>query len=196
VAVPPTPDVTQLLLAWRNGNRAALDTLVPLVHAELRRLVHRYMLGERHSQPLRTTTLVNEVCLRLVEPERVRRQHRTHFHAICAPLVRRILVDTARSRASLKGVREVFHLELDEAAVVSKEPEADLVALDEALQKLAAIDARKSQIVELRYFAGMTVEETAEALDVSPETVMRDGKLAKLFLLREVRRGLSIEPTG
>ncbi len=188
MAAHPTPDVTRLLQAWCNGDPAALDRLVPLVYTELHRLAHRHMLGERHAEPLQTTALVNEAYLRLVRSERVRWQNRTHFYAVSSQVMRRILVDAARSRESVKRGGDVVHVSLDEAPLVSPEPEADLVALDEALTKLGEIDARKCRVVEMRYFGGLSVEETAEALAVSTQTVMRDWAMAKLFLLRELRQ--------
>lgn len=193
LTAPPTPDVTRLLQAWRNGDPAALDRLVPLVYTELHRLAHCHMLGERRAQPLQTTALVNEAYLRLVKSERVRWQNRAHFYAVSSQLMRRILVDEARSRGSVKRGGDVVHLALDEALLVAPEPEADLVPLDEALTKLEAVDARKCRVVEMRYFGGLSVEETAEALGVSPPTIMRDWAMAKLFLLRELRR---VEPAG
>lgn len=182
------PDVTRLLLAWRDGDSTALHKLVPLVYAQLRRLAHRQMRSERPGHILQTTALVHETYLRLVDSERVHWQNRAHFFAISAQLMRRILVDAARSRGSLKRGGEAVHVALDEAPLVSREPGTDVIALDEALTKLAAVDARKSQVVELRHFGGLSVEETAEALQVSPETVMRDWKMAKLWLLRELKR--------
>jgi RNA polymerase sigma factor (TIGR02999 family) len=176
------------LLAWRGGDRAALERLVPLVYAELRRQAHRQMRRERPGHTLQTTALVNETYLRLVDSKRVRWQNRAHFFGVCAQLMRRILIDHARARGSLKRGGDAVHVALDDTPVGSSPPYADLLALDEALTRLAAIDMRKSRVVELRYFAGLSVEETAEALDVSPDTVMRDWKMAKLWLLRELKR--------
>jgi RNA polymerase sigma factor (TIGR02999 family) len=190
----PAPDVTRLLLAWRGGDAEALQALLPLVYVELRRLAHRQMRGERPGRTLQTTALVHEAYLRLVDSDRVRWQNRAHFFAISAQLMRRILVDAARSRGSLKRGGEAVHIALDDAPLVSREPDTDVIALDEALTRLATVDARKSQVVELRYFGGLSVEETAEALHVSPETVMRDWKMAKLWLLRELKRGTTAEP--
>jgi len=192
VPAPVEPDVTRLLLAWRRGDGQALEELVPLVYAELHRLAHRQMRGERPGHFLQTTALVNEAYLRLVESDRVRWQNRSHFFAICAQLMRRILVDAARSRGSLKRGGETLLLPLEEAAVVSRERDAALIALDAALAGLAALDPRKSQVVELRYFGGLTVEETAGVLQVSVETVMRDWKMAKLWLLRELKRDAAV----
>jgi len=192
VAAPAASDFTRLLLAWRDGDRVALDQLVPLVYAELRRLAHCQMRRERPSHTLQTTALVNEAYLRLVDSKRVRWQNRAHFFAITAQLMRRILVDDARARGSLKRGGKAVHVALEDTPVASPPPDADLLALDEALTRLAAVDKRKSQVVDLRHFGGLSVEETAEALHVSPETVMRDWKVAKLWLLRELKR----EATG
>jgi RNA polymerase sigma factor (TIGR02999 family) len=179
-------EITQLLLAWNKGDEKALDRLIPLVHEELHRLAHRYMAGERAGHPLQTTALVNEAYLRLVDSSRVRWQNRAHFFAVSAQLMRRILVDVARARKKLKRGGDVIQVPLDEAAAISQEPSADLVALDEALQMLASFDERKSKVVELRFFGGLSVDETAEVLKVSPITVIRDWNLAKVWLLREL----------
>jgi RNA polymerase sigma factor (TIGR02999 family) len=188
VAVPSSPEVTQLLLAWSQGESAALDKLVPLVHAELSRLAHHYMAGERTGHTLQTTALVNEAFLRLVDSSQVRWQNRAHFMAVSAQLMRRILVDFARSRNYLKRGAGAQQVTLDEAMMISEAPDVDLVELDRALAQLAAVDARKSQVVELRFFGGLTEEEAAEVLKVSPETVRRDLRLAKTWLLREMDR--------
>lgn len=188
--------MTRLLLAWRSGDRAALEELVPLVYAELRRLAHRQMRRERPGHTLQTTALVNETYLRLVDAKQVRWQNRAHFFAICAQLMRRILVDHARARGSLKRGGDAVHVALDDTPLGSPPPDADLLALDEALTSLATVDVRKSRVVELRHFGGLSVEETAEALDVSPETVMRDWKVAKLWLLRELKREAAEEAAG
>ena len=181
-------DVTVLLAAWGRGDKAALDELVALVHRELRRLAHRYMAGQQGVRTLQTTALVNEAFLRLVDCQRVRWQDRTHFFAVSANLMRRILVDYARSRNYRKrgsGVRPIaFNEELD----CSPERTADLIALDDALNALAAIDQRKSKVVELKFFGGLTTEEIAEVLQVSEPTVLRDWKLAKSWLQREMKR--------
>ena len=195
--VPPeAPDVTRLLLAWRGGDRGALDTLVPLVHAELRRLAHRQMRGERAGHPLQTTALVNEAYLRLVDSHRVQWQNRAHFFAISAGLMRRVLVDAARARGSLKRGGKAVHVSLNDAPDVTRTPDVDVIALDDALDALADLDARKSQVVELRYFGGLSVDETAEALGVSPETVKRDWRMAKLWLVRELKARVPQEPGG
>jgi RNA polymerase sigma-70 factor (ECF subfamily) len=178
------PNVTDLLLAWSGGDEQALEQLVPLVHHELRRLARRQMGGERHGHTLQTTALVNEAYLRLVDLTRIRWQDRSHFLAMSARLMRRILVDHARSRGYQKRGGGAARVSLEEALVVTSERPQDLVALDDALQALAAVDERKSRVVEMRFFGGLTVEETASALDVSPETVMRDWRLAKVWLLR------------
>lgn len=180
--------ITRLLLAWNEGDGQALDQLMPLVHDELHRLAHRYMAGERLGHPLQTTALVNEAYLRLIDSSRVRWQNRAHFFAVSAQLMRRILVDVARARKKLKRGGESIHVSLDEAMTIPHEPGADLVALDEALTALAAFDQRKSKVVELRFFGGLTVEETAEVLKVSEVTVARDWGLAKIWLLRELER--------
>src|SRR5689334_4470071 len=187
-SVPPArPDVTRLLLAWRGGDREALNTLVPLVYAELRRLAHRQMRGERAGHSLQTTALVNEAFLRLVDSDRVHWQNRAHFFAISAGLMRRILVDDARARRSHKRGGRTVHVSLDDAPDVARTPGVDVIALDDALEALEHLDARKSQVVELRYFGGLSVDETAEALGVSAETVTRDWRMAKLWLVRELK---------
>src|SRR5262245_42735918 len=179
-------EITQLLLAWSEGDERALDRLIPLVHEELHRLAHRYMAGERAGHPLQTTALVNEAYLRLIDSSRVRWQNRAHFFAVSAQLMRRILVDIARARKKLKRGGDLIEVSWDEALSVSVESSADVIALDDALQTMAAFDERKSRIVELRFFGGLSVEETAEVLNVSPTTVMRDWGLAKAWLLREL----------
>jgi RNA polymerase sigma-70 factor (ECF subfamily) len=186
---PPERQVTGLLLAWGAGDESAFEQLVPLVHAELRTLAHRAMGRERAGHTLQTTALVNEAYLRLIDVSRVRWQDRAHFFAMSARLMRRILVDHARSRRSQKRGGATRLISLEEALIVSPERGSDLVALDDALHGLAAVDARKCQVVELRYFAGLSVEESAEALKVSPDTILRDWRLAKAWLLRELSRG-------
>ena len=176
--------ITSLLLEWNGGNREALERLIPLVHDELRRLAHRYMGGERAGHPLQTTALVNEAYLRLIDSSRVQWKNRAHFFAVSAQLMRRILVDVARARQKLKRGGEAVVVPLEEAATVSGGRPLDLIALDIALSKLAGFDERKSRVVELRYFAGLSVEETAEVLEVAPITVMRDWDLAKVWLSR------------
>ena len=185
---PPTREVTGLLLAWGAGDESAFEQLVPLVHTELRRLAHREMRRERAGHTLQTTALVNEAYMRLVDVSKVQWQDRAHFFAMSARLMRRILVDHARARQSQKRGGATVRLSLEESLIVSPERGADLVALDDALKALTAFDARKSQVVEMRYFGGLTVEETAESLQVSPDTVLRDWRLAKVWLLRELSR--------
>ena len=182
----PLSSPTALLLAWNRGEADALDALLPLVYEELRRLAARYMKGERRDHTLDATALVNEAYLRLIEVQRVQWTNRAHFFAMAATLMRRILVDAARARGYQKRGGGAAVLSLDEALIVPAEPGADLVALDDALTALAAIDPRKSQVVEMRFFGGLSLEETAEALHVSRDTVKRDWKMAKLWLLREM----------
>ncbi|HTQ52928.1 MAG TPA: sigma-70 family RNA polymerase sigma factor [Bryobacteraceae bacterium] len=184
---PSSHQVTQLLQAWSEGDPGAFDQLVPLVYAELHRLARHYMAHERPGHILQTTALVNEAYLRLVDTDQANWRNRAHFYGACSNVMRRILVDWARSRQSLKRGAEVRPLELDEA-LVAAEPELDLVALDGALDALAALDPRKSRVVEMRFFGGLSVEETAEVLKTSPETVMRDWKFAKNWLRRELGR--------
>jgi RNA polymerase sigma-70 factor (ECF subfamily) len=185
----PSPDeITALLLDWGNGDKAALDRVIPMVYQELRRLAHGQMRRERAGDTLQTTALINEAYLRLVDYARVRPRDRAHFFAIAAQAMRRILIERARSRQSAKRGSGAQKVSLNEAADVSNERAADLVALDEALTNLAAIDPRKAQIVELRYFGGMTIEETAEVRDVSTPTVERDWHTAKIWLHREVSK--------
>ena len=178
--------VTQLLLAWNEGDEGALERLVPLVYQELRRLARRQMRGERPDHSLQPTALINEAYLRMVDLRNVQWQNRAHFFALCAQMMRRILEDFARSRRYQKRGGGARPIPLDHALEVSPEKSKDLVAVDNALTALAKIDARKGQVVELRFFGGLTAEETAEVLKVSPETVLRDWKLAKAWLLREL----------
>lgn len=185
---PAARDVTQLLLAWGGGDEAALDALVPLVYAELHRLARLYMRRERHGHTLQTTALVNDAYVRLIDASRVRWQNRTHFFAVSARLMRQILVDAARAHGPLKRGGDVARVPLDDELAVFSERDDDLVAVDPALTALAAVDPRKGQVVELRYFGGLTVEETADVLKVSADTVMRDWKLARLWLHRELGR--------
>jgi len=180
-------DVTALLIEWRGGDPGAMERLLPLVHGELRRLARRHMAGEGPDHVLQATALVNEVYLKLIDIRRVQWQDRAHFFAMAARLMRRILVDAARSRGYQKRGGGAPVVSLDEALLVPIEPGNDLVALDEALTALAAVDARKSQVVEMRFFGGLSIDETAEALQVSRDTVKRDWRMAKLWLLRELR---------
>jgi RNA polymerase sigma-70 factor, ECF subfamily len=180
-------DVTGLLRAWGAGDEAALRQLMPLVYDEIHRLARRYMARERPGHALQTTALVHEVYFRLVDVKNVDWQNRSHFYALCARLMRRILVDFARSKNFQKREGKFAHLQLDAAAHLEVATAgSEVVAVDEALQKLAKTDPRKSEMVELRFFGGLTVEETASVLGVSPETVMRDWKLAKAWLMREL----------
>ncbi len=176
--------VTHLLRAWGQGDEGALEQLAPLVEKELHRLAHKYMSRERPGQTLQTTALVNEVYLRLIDIQQVSWQNRAHFFAISARMMRRILTDFARSRRYLKRGGAAVQVSWDEALAVSEEPDADIVAIDAALSKLAEVDPRKSQVVELRFFGGLSVEETAEVLKISQQTVMRDWKFAKAWLMR------------
>ncbi len=179
-------EVTQLLAAWSGGDRSALDKLLPLVEDELHRLAHRYMSRERQDHTLQTTALVNEAYLKLID-QKVDWQNRAHFFGIAAQIMRRILIDHARKHlgAQRRGGKK---LSLDDAAVVSDERAAELMALDDALTSLTKVDERKGRVVELRYFGGLSVEETAEVLGVSVDTITRDWRRAKAFLRRELSR--------
>jgi len=190
----PSPgEVTQLLVDWSNGNRAALDRLTPLVYEELHRLAHRHMRLERPNHTLQTSALVNEAYVRLVDQRNLHWKNRAHFFSIASKLMRRVLVDLARAHHRTKRGSGALAVSLDEAAIVSRERAAELVALDDALTSLAEIDPRKSQVVELRFFGGMSVEEAAEALGVSPITVKRDWSTAKAWLYRAISSGVVIE---
>ena len=181
-------DVTALLIDWRDGDAGALEQLLPLVHEELRRLAKRQMAGERPGHVLQATALVNEVYLRLVDIRRVRWQDRAHFFAMAARLMRRVLVDFARARKNQKRGGALRRLTFNENLAVASDTPDDLIAIDDALRGLAAQYERKSQVVELRFFGGLSVEQTAEVLKISPVTVMRDWKFAKNWLLRELSR--------
>jgi RNA polymerase sigma factor (TIGR02999 family) len=181
-------EVTQLLLAWADGDKQALEALMPIVYRELHRLARRYMAGERVQHTLQASALVNEAYLKLIDVERVQWQNRAHFFGVSAQMMRRILVDFARSRQYQKrggGARQVT---LNEELIPSSGNTNDLAALDDALKSLESIDPRKVRVVEMRFFAGLSVEETAEAMQVSPETVMRDWKFAKAWLQRELKK--------
>jgi len=180
-------DFTRLLLAWNGGDDGALQKLVPQVYQELRRLAKRQMRGEHPDHTLQTTALINEAYLRLVNLRSVQWHNRAHFFALCARLMRNILVDFARSRRYAKRGGGVQPVSLEESLVVA--PSTGLVAVDDALKALAKVDDRKAQVVELRFFGGLTVEESAEVLKVSAETIRRDWRLAKVWLLRELSRG-------
>ena len=188
MTTPAPKEVTQLLIAWSNGEEDALEKLVPLVYDELRSIARRYMRREPAGHTLQTTALVNEAYLRLIEQKEMKWQNRAHFFAISAQLMRRILVSMARARHADKRGGEARQVSLDEALVISEERAAELVALDEAMNELAALDPRRSRVVELRYFGGLSVEETAEVLKISPETVMRDWKRAKAWLYTQLNR--------
>jgi RNA polymerase sigma-70 factor (ECF subfamily) len=182
-------NVTGLLLAWSDGDQAALEKLIPLVYAELHRLAKRYMRREVAGHTLQTSALVNEAYIRLIDAHRVRWQNRSHFFAVSAQLMRRILVDFARARQSLKRGGSVRQVSLDEGLVVSPERGADLLAVDEALERLCALNARQGHVVELRYFGGLNEEEVADVLKVSPRTVRHDWSLARAWLYRELSLG-------
>ncbi len=176
-----------MLLAWGEGDRAALDELTPIVYDELRRLAKNYMRGQRAGHTLQTTALVNEAYLRLIDSSRIDWQNRTHFFAMAARLMRRILVDFARARNSLKRGGNLQKVSFEEALAVPLEPETNLVALDEALKKLAELNPRQSQVVELRYFGGLSEEEIAATLEISVRTVRRDWSIARAWLFRSIK---------
>jgi len=181
-----THEVTVLLRAWNRGDEQALQKLMPLVYRDLRQAARRYMVGERSGHILQTTALVNETYLRLVDVQRVSWQNRAHFLAMCAQLMRRILTDFARSRRYQKRSGKLNRVTFTEALCVAPQSDTDLAALDAALKKLAVVDERKSRVVEMRFFGGLTVQESAEVLKVSQDTVMRDWNFAKVWLLREL----------
>ena len=187
-------EITRWLKAWRRGDASALDRLTPLVYDELRRLARGYMRKEPPGHTLQATALVNEAFLRLVDARDVDWHDRTHFFVVSARIMRRILVDAARARGALKRGGEVEHVahstavDLDHLPAVAPDLGAQLTALDDALEVLARMDPRRAQVVDLRYFGGLTVEETAQVLDISPQTVMRDWKLARAWLARELTR--------
>ena len=185
---PSPPEITQLLLAWSHGDQAALEDLTRVVYEELRRLAHRYMARERLGHALQTTALVHEAYLRLIDGKKVQWQNRAHFFAVSAQLMRRILVDFARSRLYQKRGGNAEQVSFDEALVVARGKSTDLVALDDALTALASVDPRMSQVVELRFFGGLSVEETAEVLKISTDTVTSDWKLAKVWLRQRLER--------
>lgn len=189
--------ITQLLQAWNQGDEGAIEKLVPLVYDELHRLAHRYMADERTEHTLQTTELVNEAYVRLVDSAHANWENRAHFFGVCAQVMRRILVDWARSRQTLKRGAGVRALDFEnalawEALPLAKLPGNDLVAIDDALKSLTALDQRKGQVVEMRFFGGLSVKETAEVLKISPETVQRDWKFAKSWLRRELSGGSSL----
>lgn len=198
MAFVPSAEITRLLRAWGGGDQAALDQLAPLVYRELHRIAHRYMQHERPGHTLQTTALVNEAYLRLVDVNEVRWQDRAHFFAVSAQMMRRILLDAAKARLTDKRGGRSPHVNLDEAMDAVPQRASDLIALDEALDALEKMDPRKARVVELRFFGGLSVEETAEVLKISPQSVMRDWKLAKAWLMREVSgrhpRGSRMDP--
>ena len=181
--------ISKLLLAWSEGEEGAYEQLVPLVYEELHRLAKRYMEKERYGHTLQTSALVNEAYLRLVGVKDVRWQNRVHFFAVSARIMRRILVDFARARQELKRGGNARQVSLDEALLISPQPSTDLLALDEALKRLLALHQRQAEVVEMRYFGGLTEEEVAEVLKVSLRTVQQDWRLARLWLYRELRAG-------
>jgi RNA polymerase sigma factor (TIGR02999 family) len=191
---PPAIQITQLLQSWSHGDEAAIDKLMPLVYDELHRMARRYMSNEKPDHTLQTTALVNEAYLRLVDASGANWQNRSHFFAVSAQVMRRILVDWARSRHAAKRGNDVPALELDEALAVPIKTGTDIVAVDDALKALTLFDSRKSQIVELRFFGGLSVKETAAVLKVSEETVHRDWRLAKSWLRRELGRDPGLNP--
>jgi RNA polymerase sigma factor (TIGR02999 family) len=188
MTLPPSPDITQLLLAWSNGDQTALNQLMPLVYQELHRLARHYMRREQVGHTLQTTAVIHEAYLRLVDQRKVRWQNRSHFYAICAQAMRRILVDHAKGQHRAKRGGGAAQVSLEEVANLAQDRATDLVAVDEMLQQLQVFDSRKSQVVELRFFGGLSVDETAEVLKIAPITVMREWKLAKAWLYRELNR--------
>jgi RNA polymerase sigma factor (TIGR02999 family) len=185
------PDATELLLARSSGDASAFDRLVPIVHEELRGLARRYMRQERADHTLQATALVNEAYMRLIDVKRIQWQNRTHFLAVAAQTMRRILVEFARHRRRQKRGGDAVRVTIDDPGEIAQDKGVDLVALSDALSALATFDSRMSQVVELRFFGGLTVQEAADVLDVSPETVMRDWKTAKAWLLRELSHSKS-----
>ena len=194
MATLPDKEITGLLLDWGNGERDAFDRLIPLVYQELRRMAHQYMRRERAGNTLQTTALINEAYLRLVDYQQMRWQDRAHFFAVSAQVMRRILVERARSRQSDKRGGAAQKVSLDEVADLAIERAADLIALDDALTRLGAIAPRKVRIVELRYFGGLNLEETAEVLGISSPTVQREWRAAKAWLYRAISEGIPDEP--
>jgi RNA polymerase sigma-70 factor (ECF subfamily) len=190
----PSQEVTRLLLAWRQGKQDALDELIPLVYEQLRQQAHRYLQHEQRGHSLQTTALLNETYLRLVDCDKISWKNRAHFFAITAKMMRNILVDYARARRSQKRGGDVQKTTLDQALTFSIARNSDLIALDDALNELALRDERRSRVVELRFFGGLRIEETAEVLGVSPDTVVRDWRLAKIWLAREVKKSAEANP--
>ena len=186
-------EVTQLLAAWGKGDKSALDRLLPLVHAELRRIARRQMSQERDGHTLQATALVNEAYLRLAGQQGFEWQNRAHFFAVCAQVMRHVLIDHARAHARDKRGGGAVHVSLDEAAALAGQPAEHFLALDEALHFLESVDPQKGKIVELRYFGGLSIEETAEVLNISPRTVRREWQRSKAWLLRLITEGLTDE---
>jgi len=182
----PGHEITDLLQAWREGDESALEKLTPQVYRELHRAAKGCMRGEREGHSMQTTALINELYLRLTDLKGISWQNRAHFFAVCARQMRRILTDQARARQSHKRGRGVIPVSLEAVPLVSSRPQPELLAIDDALTALAKVDSRKSRVVELRFFGGLSVEETAEVLGVSPDTIVRDWKLARAWLLREL----------
>ena len=187
MSTPSRKDVTDLLIDWSNGDQEALNKLMPLVYDELHRLASRYLRHERPGHTLQTTALVHEAYLKLVDQKNLSWQNRVQFFAASSQVMRHILVDHARSRRAFKRGRDYYRLSLDEARVSADEKDGDLLMLNEALNNLAAIDSQQSRVVELRVFGGLTVEETAEALRISPRTVKREWSMAKAWLHKQIR---------
>jgi RNA polymerase sigma factor (TIGR02999 family) len=183
---PSNSEITQLLHAWRGGDAEALERLTAIVYNELHRMAQRYMARERDGHTLQATALIGEVYLRLVKVNEVEWQDRAHFFAVCAQLMRRILTDFARSHGYQKRGAGAPHIPLDEALIVSAQPTVDLVSLEQALTRLGETDPRKAKVVEMKFFGGLTIEQTAEVLQISPETVNRDWSMARAWLLREL----------
>jgi RNA polymerase sigma factor (TIGR02999 family) len=185
----PNPDITELLVDWNNGDKSAIDRLLPLVERELHRLAHSYMRREDPNHTLQTTALINETYLRLVDQRKVQWQNRAHFFGIAAQIMRRILLNHARDQNRLKRGGKAVHVSLSEALIMPGEKDREIMALDDALNRLEALDKRKAKVVELRFFGGLTVDEVAEVLSVSNITVMRDWKFAKAWLARDMADG-------
>ena len=188
-------EVSELLAAWSAGDESARDSLMPLVYDELRRIAHKYMVREHPGHTLQTTAIVNEAYLRLIDAAEIEWKDRAHFFAVAANLMRRVLVEFARAHGRKKRGGDVRKVEIDEALLALPQQSTDLVALDDALNALAAMDKRKATVVELRFFGGLSLEETAEVLGVSSDTVRRDWRLARVWLYREMRRGADPDET-
>ena len=187
--MPTEIDITALLVDWNNGDKSAMERLLPLVEKELHRLAHAYMRREDPNHTLQTTALINETYLRLVDQRRVQWQNRAHFFGIAAQIMRRVLLNYARDQNRLKRGGKVIHVSLSQASVMPAEKDREIIALDDALNRLEAVDERKAKVVELRFFGGLTIEEVAEVLKVSTVTVLRDWAFAKAWLSREMQNG-------